>query len=490
MRVATGCIGHETNTFSPTPTTLADFEERGIYRREEVRAAFADTGTITGGYLHRARELDIELVPLLWAFASPSGRVEQQAYDALKAELLARLEAAGEVDGCLLDLHGAMVTDAHEDAEGDLIAAVRDLLGSRPIVTTLDLHANITARMAAASDVIIGFDTYPHVDMYERGVEATETMYRILDGGLRPTMCYRQLPLLTGPPAQCTMKPIMSEVIERLHQLERQPDVVTATVAMGFPFADIRDAGAAVLVTTADDEAGAADHADAFARYVWERRAEFAVDSLTPAQAVVRAAQSTEGPFILAEGADNPGGGGPCDGTHVLRAFIDADVQGGVIAIIADPESVAAAIHAGVGRQVDLLLGGKTLPLHGEPVLTRAYVRGIYDGIYVNRGAMARGRTVEMGRTAVVQIGGVEVIVTERRDQPFDAEALRSCGIEPRDRKMIALKSAVHFRADYAGIAHEIIDLDTPGIHSHNLASYAYESVRPVYPLADGVTFP
>ena len=483
MRIATGCIGHETNTFSPTPTTLADFQQLGFYRGDEIPTAFAGTGTTTGGYLHKCDELGIELVPLLWAFAGPSGLVEQNAYDVLKQEFLERLLAAGGVDGCLLDLHGAMATDDIEDAEGELIAAVRDVLGAKPIITTLDLHANITAAMAASSDVIIGFDTYPHVDMYDRGLEAAEVIHRILAGGLRPTMSYRQIPLLTGPPAQCTMKPIMSEVIERLHALEERPGVLTATLAMGFPFADIRDAGAAVVVATDGDSELAERCAGEFAAYIWERREEFTVNSLTPTVAVEKALQSNEGPFILAEGADNPGGGGPCDGTHVLRALIDADVQGGVIAIITDPESVALAIAAGVGNEVDLVLGGKTIPLHGEPVEVRAYVKGIFDGIYVNKGTMAKGRENNMGRTVVITIGGVEVIVTERRVQPYDAEALRSVGIEPTERKIIALKSAVHFRADFAPLAHEIIDLDTPGIHSHNLTTYDYQNLRPVYPL-------
>ena len=490
MRIATGCIGHETNTFSPTPTTLADFQHLAFYRGNQIPATFADTGTITGGYLQRCAELGIELIPLIWAFASPSGLVEQASYETMKREFLERLQAAGQVDGCLLDLHGAMVTEDHEDAEGDLITAVREIVGDRPIVTTLDLHANITATMAAAADVIIGFDTYPHVDMYERGLEAASVMHRILAEGMRPAMSFRQLPLLTGPPAQCTMKPIMSELIDHLHALEQRSGVVTATLAMGFPLADIHDAGAAVLVTTDGDPDLAHRCADEYATCIWERRAEFEVNSLTPAQAVERALQSDGGPFVLAEGADNPGGGGPCDGTHVLRAFVEADVQGGVIAIITDPESVAAAIGAGVSSEVDLNLGGKTIPLHGKPVKVRAYVKGIFDGSYVNKGTMARGRLVEMGRTVVLKIGGIEVIVTERRAQPFDVEALRSVGIEPRDRKIIALKSAVHFRADFTPFAKEIIDLDTPGIHSHNLTTYNYTKLRPVYPLDPDVTLP
>ena len=447
-------------------------------------STFRQTGTMTGGYIQRCTELDVELVALLWTFATPSGTIEQQAYDTLKEEFLDLLRQAGQLDGVLLDLHGAMVTEEHEDAEGDLIGAVRQVVGSLPIVTTLDLHANITAEMAQRADVIIGFDTYPHVDMYERGLEAAQVMFDMLQGDIRPTMSYCQLPLLTGPPAQCTMKPLMAEAVQHLHALEERPGVLTATLSMGFPFADIHDAGAAVLVTTDDNPELADQCVDEFARYIWEMREQFNVDHIS-IEAAIERARSTDGkPIVLAEGSDNPGGGGPCDGTFILRAFIEADVQDAVVAIIADPESVAGAVQADVGNHVDLEVGGKTIPLHGKPVALRGYVKAIFDGVVVYKGEMARGRVGKMGRSVVLQVGGIEIILTEERLQPFDAEVLRSVGIEPEERKLIALKSAVHFRADYTPIAHEILEVDTPGVHSPDLFSYDYKKLRrPIFPL-------
>ena len=490
MRIAVGCIGHETNTFTPVPTTIESFRESAFYTGEEIRETFSGTSSITGGFIEAAAELDMELVPLLWTFAVPSGRIEQSAYDELKAALLARLQAAGPVCGVLLDLHGAMVTADLEDAEGDLLAAVRHRVGPLPIVATLDLHANITAAMATHADVLIGFDTYPHVDCRERGLEAARLIEAMVVGRVRPTMAYRQLPLLTPPPCQCTMRPPMSEVVERLHALEDRAGVLTATVAMGFPFADIRDAGATVLVTTDDDADLAARCADEFARYMWDMRERFRADLMSVEEAIERAARTEGRPVILAEGADNPGGGGPCDGTFILRALIEADFQDAVVALIRDPESVARAVEAGVGNQVDLEVGGKTLPLHGEPVPVTAYVKSISDGVFVHQGDMARGTVGEMGRTAVVRIGGVEIVLSERRIQPFDAELLRSLGIEPRDRKLIALKSVVHFRADYEPIAHEILEVDTPGVHRGNLFSFEYRQLRrPIYPLDEAVEF-
>ncbi len=483
MRIATGCIGHETNTFSSVPTSIDDFQ-RSYHVGDGIISAFKQTSTITGGFIESSEKLGIQIVPLLWAFAMPSGAVEQDAYDTLKGEFLDLLRNAGQIDGVFLDLHGAMATEEIEDAEGDLIRSVREIVGSLPVVVTLDLHANITAEMAEYSDTIIGFDTYPHIDCYDRGVEAAQVIVDIVRGNIRPTMAYRQLPLLTSPPAQCTMKPLMNGVVEQLHALEMGPGVVTATLAMGFPFADIRDVGVSVLVTTNGDQQLAEQHADNFAKYIWDIREAFDPNLVSVEEAIEIANQSEEQPIVLAEGSDNPGGGGPCDGTMILQKFIEADVQDAVIAIIADPESVALAIEAGIGNTVALNVGGKTIPLHGDPVALTGYVKTISDGNYVNKGPMARGVRNRLGRTAVVKVGGIEIILTEHRVQPIDAEVLRSVGIEPTDRKLIALKSAVHFRADYTPIAHKILEVDTPGVHSPDLFSYDYRKVRrPIYPL-------
>jgi len=484
MRIAIGCIGHETNTFSPVKTSIDNFKGGAYYIGEEIVAAFRQTSTITGGVIDSAEKLDMQLVPLLWTFATPSGTVEQTAYEILKAEFLDRLKRTGQIDGVLLDLHGAMVTEAIEDAEGDFIRVVREVVGPLPIVVTLDLHANITAEMAESADIIIGFDTYPHVDCYERGFEAAQLIFATIRGDIRPTMAYRQLPMLTSPPAQCTMKPLMSEVLKKLHALEVEAGVVTATLSMGFPFADIRDAGVSILVTTNGDEKLAEQYAAEFATYIWGMRDAFRVDLVSVEEAIQHANHSKGKPIVLAEGSDNPGGGGPCDGTIILRAFIEADVQDAVIAVIADAETVDSAISAGVGNRIELSVGGKTDRVHGDPVSLTGYVKTISDGTFVHKGPMGRGRVGNMGRTVVLKVGGVEVIVTEKRIQPYDAEVLRSVGIEPSDRKLIALKSAVHFRADYTPIAHEILEVDTPGVHSPNLFSYDYQKLRhPIYPL-------
>ena len=429
----------------------------------------------------------MDLVPTLLANATPGGTIEESAYRRLKAMLLERLRAVLPVDGVLLDLHGAMVTDDHQDAEGDIISFVRDLVGqSVPIVATLDLHANITALMAEQADVLIGYDTYPHVDMGDRGVEALNLIADTAAGVVRPTMAYRQLPLITMPPLQCTLRQPMHRLLERLHAIESEAGVLTATLSMGFPFGDIHDTGVSVLVTTDGDGPLAETKARALADEVWQERDEFGVD-LTPVREVLRyVREEATGLVVLADGSDNPGGGGPSDGTVILRALLDEGTEGTVVGVLCDPETVAQAHEAGVGATIDAVISGKTDRLHGDPVRTQAYVRTLGDGEFVYRGPMGRGARGHLGRTAVLVIAGTEVVISARRDQLRDAEMLRTVGIEPLHRRLLAVKSAVHFRADIGTLAERIFDADTPGVHRPDLSSYTYRRVRrPIYPLDD-----
>ena len=256
MRIACGGVQHETNTFATVPTTLADFiRDSGcgpdFFGGEELRARFRDSGTVHGGFIAGAEQAEFELLPLICVHAQPAGIVQDEAFNRILGLFLERLKQVMPVDGVLLDLHGAMVTESHSDAESSFIAAVREVVGPQvPIVSTLDLHGNIGQRSAELADVLIGFDTYPHVDMYERGREAALLMARIVRGEVRPTQAFRQVPLLTMPPMQCTLREPMISLMRKLHELEASPDVLTATVMQGFPFADIPEAGVSVFVTT------------------------------------------------------------------------------------------------------------------------------------------------------------------------------------------------------------------------------------------------
>ncbi|MCC7491877.1 MAG: M81 family metallopeptidase [Fimbriimonadaceae bacterium] len=488
MRLVTACLAHETNTFATGLTELADFGRQppgpAFPAGAVIRKNFQGTRTILGGLLDVAAEQAVTVDPLLWVFATPSGVVRQEAYEHLLGLLLQRLAAAGPVDGVLLELHGAMVTTALSDAEGHLAAAVRQVVGPAvPIALTIDLHANVTPAMVAAVDLLVGFDLYPHTDMYERGREAAELLLRTVRGEIRPTMALRQVPLLTMPPKQCTLLDPMRQVLAAVHAAEALPGVLCASLAPGFPFADIPAAGATVVVVTDGDAALAEAQAAALAGELWRRRAEFEVE-LQPIDAVIRYARRAEGLVILADGSDNPGGGAPCDGTVILEALIEADLPDAVVAVIADPETAQQAHDAGVGTVIHARLGGKTDDLHGPPLEVEAYVKHLGDGLFTYRAAMSAGVAGDLGLVAVLQIGRVSVIVTERRVQVWDPEVLRSVGIEPATCRLLALKSAVHFRAAFAPLAEQIFDADTPGVHRPDFGAYDYQHVRrPIWPL-------
>ena len=497
MKIASGGVQHETNTFSDTPTTLADFQRDSgcgpdFSGGEILEQRFTDTGTIHGGYLAGAAEAGVELIPLLSARAQPAGRVEQTAYDQMLNLFLERLAAVLPVDGVALDLHGAMATEEHDDAEGHFIAAVRQLIGAEiPLVVTLDLHANISPQMAAEADVIIGFDTYPHVDMRERGIEAIQLLVRMVKQQVRPCQAYRQLPLMTMPPMQCTLREPMQSLIQEVFELEAEPGILTATVSMGFPFADIRDAGVSVLVTSDSDQGLADQKADALAARLWELRDQLQPQLTSIEAAMQYANEHPEGLVIFADGSDNPGGGAPCDGTVALRAMIEADFQDGVVGVLHDPETASAAHAAGVGAEIDVVIGGKTDDQHGASVVTRARVQTLSDGKYVHHGAMMRGLAGEFGPMAVLQVGGVEVVVSTYRRQLLDRDMLRIVGIDPQTRRLLVVKSAVHFRADLGPLASKIFDADTPGIHRPDFAGFKYQQLRhPIYPLDQDTSYP
>jgi microcystin degradation protein MlrC len=498
MRIASGGIHHETNTFASTPTTLTDFvRDSGcgpdLSGGEAIRNRYLGTGTIHGGYIDGAEAAGADFIPLIHAKAVPSGIVNQQSFRTMLEWFLARLQDVLPVDGLLLDLHGAMVTEDHQDAEGAILEATRGLVGpDLPLIVTLDLHANITSKMATLADVIIGYDSYPHVDMYERGREAALLLARMIRAEVFPVQIYRQLPLITTPPMQCTLREPMESIIRRLHQMESEPGILTATVSMGFPFADVEDAGVSVLVTANGDEELSMRKADEVAGWLWSARDELQ-PTLTTIEEVIRFVNEhpDDGLTIFADGSDNPGGGAPSDGTIALQAMIDANFQDGVVGVLYDPETASQAHEAGVGATITVRLGGKTDNRHGSAIQAVAYVKALSDGTFVFRGPMSRGLVGHLGPTATLKIGGIEVVVSSRRLQCSDAEMLRIAGVEPSHRRLLVVKSAVHFRADIGPLAAHIFDADTLGIHRPDFSMYNYEQLRrPIYPLNEAVTWP
>jgi len=495
LRIATGTILHETNTFCTHSTTLENFKYDTLAPRS-VRTGYLDakdffeeftrTRSVAGGFIDASKNLGFELLPTIWADATPGGTVSKETFDYLLSALLETLRRCGKVDGVLLGLHGGGYSEVHNDLEGKVLKEVQGVVGENvPIVTTLDLHANVSQLMVDIADVLVGYDTYPHVDMYERGVEAAEIIVSTIKGLIKPTMAMEKPPLIIPLQGQFTGKYPMSKLMEMAHAIEKEKAVLNVTVSACFPLTDCVDTGIALIVTTDNNIDLAKNKAKQLSDLAWSLRKDFLVTP-TPIDQAIKDAMSLPGPVILADIGDNPGAGGATDGTALLRALIEAGANRTVVAVIRDPEAVSKSIQTGVGNQVTMKIGGKTDKLHGDPLEVTGYVRLISDGLFRHRGPMATGMEMRMGKTAVLDIKGIEVILTELRMQPMDLQLYRSVGIEPTEKQTIVVKSSVHYRAAHTPIAKKIIEVDTPGVTGPDLKRYPFKKVRrPIFPIDD-----
>lgn len=489
MRIAIGGIIHETSTFVETRTTRAEFESNGgTARGDAILTTFDGTNVCTGGFLEGARRFGFEPVPLLRASAWPGGLIPRADYEALRGELcdrLRRADAEQRLDGALLDLHGAMVVEGIDDADGDVVAAVRAVLGpDRPIVFTQDLHGNHTALRVSAGNALIGFDTFPHVDMAERGLEAAEIIARTVRGEIRPVTAIHQLPLFWATSRQVTAHPPMNAVMQKAHEIEQLPGILSVTVATGFPWADVPDAGSSVVVVADGSRELAQQTADELAAWIWERRSQWYADPVPVREALAAGERLGKHPIILADHSDNTGGGSPGDSTEVLQTFLELGLTDALLLYMVDPDVAAQAHRAGVGQQIRVLLGGKSDPIQGPPIESEGQVVAISDGRFAYDGPMFAGLHGNLGPSAWLQIEGVAVVVVTGREQPFDMAFARSLGIDCRRMRYIALKSAAHFRAAFEPIAGSIHNVDAAGIHTHVFRDLHYRKrTRPVFPV-------
>jgi microcystin degradation protein MlrC len=491
MRVLFAGFAHETNTFSPWRTGLAEFEANGFSRGGEIRQ-LAGTNTGAGGVLEAAAGMDdIELTLVVETTAVPGGLVTDEVFELVVGEI-ERAIVREQPDAIVLDLHGAMVTESEVDGDGAILRRVRAAAGPDvPVVAELDLHANVGPEMLEYPTALIPYDTYPHVDNAERGAEALRLAVAAARGEIRPVMRARKLPMfLAGPKQFSGVEPTRS-IMERVREAEQRPGMLVASVCFAFPWADCPFAGMTVTAVADGDPALAQRAADEIGDLIWERREEFRPDTVTVEQAVHAAMEAETGPVVLADLGDNPGGGSACDGTALLWGLLDLGATGAAVAVIADPDVVARAIAVGEGGNLETTLGAKADALHGHPIPVKATVQRLSDGAFVYDGPMLRGVESSLGRTAVLRCegrhgNGVEVIVCERRMQALDTAIFRSQGIEPREKKILALKSAVHFRGAFMPIASQILEVDTPGLTSIDFSRFPYERLpRPIWPLDD-----
>ena len=459
-RVGIAGLWHETNTYSARPTDLDAFRAFELLTGEAIIAAHRGTGSVIGGMLESE---DFEPVPLMTAGAWPAGRVTGAAIHHHFTSLDTELRKAGELDGLLLDLHGAMVGEGVDDVEQATLTLVREVVGETPVVAVHDLHGNPSPQMVAQCDALVAYDTYPHVDMRERGQEAAELLAEILDGTPLRTLVHK-VPILVSPLVQGTEASPMRDLKARASELERSPGIRRISLLPGFAYADVARAGFSVVVVYKEGAEEQANAVGAELAVDIERRGdEWLVDRPGPAAAVKEAISSAEWPVILVDVADNIGGGSPGDGTALLGELLLQKAKGAVVAIV-DPEVTREAARVGEGGAVEAEVGGKTDHLHGDPVPVRGRVTRLTDGRYRSEGTWQTGREFTMGTTAVLQLDGVTLVVMERPTPPFHAEQLLSVGIDPAEANIITAKGALAWRAAYGDVAARVIEVDTPGI--------------------------
>lgn len=486
MRILVAMMKHETNTFSPLVTDMQRFEDWGCYFGEAARQAYEGTGMPFAAYLALAAEAGAEVVTPVAAEAMPGGRVTRDAYETLSEAILKSVR-----DGCdcaMLDLHGAMVSDSTDDGEGTLLERIRQIAPDLPIAVTFDLHCNLTEKIIRNSTAVIGYKTYPHVDMYDVGLQVGRILMRTMRGEINPVMAWGQIPLLSQTLKQGTDDEPMHGLMNLCRRIEEE-GALAATLFGGFPMADIPDAGTSAIVVADGNRDKAMAWRERLLAQAWQAREAFVYRHEPLSQTVARAKSiQADGPIILLDHADNTGSGGTQDVMAVIAEVIRQGLEDVAVAAVWDPQAVKAMQKTGVGARVTLDLGGRTdMPAIGEvgrPLTVSGTIRTLSDGEWIVRGPMYTGVKVTMGPTAVLDTGKVQIVVTSRHHEPWDQGVFTSVGILPQYKRYLLLKSRIHYRAGFNAIAKATVTLDGIGVTTSDNSRLDFQAVRrPIYPL-------
>ncbi|MEO8738315.1 MAG: M81 family metallopeptidase [Casimicrobiaceae bacterium] len=483
-RIAFGGFQHETNTFAPSKAGYAAFEDGGgwppLVAGDAIAPRLDGANIPAAGALAALHSLGHRTAGLVWGAASPSAHVTRDAFERITADMLGRLAALGTVDGVYLDLHGAMVTEHLDDGEGELLARMRRIVGPRvPIVASLDLHANVTRAMLEHADALVAYRTYPHVDMAATGARAAALLDHTLSAGRMPQKSFRALDFLTGLPSQCTLIEPAQGLYRILERLESEHDCALSFTP-GFPMADFPECGMAAF-GYGSDVARVQTAVAALAHAIDDAEPEFSMELFEPDAAVVRAMQRGEpgAPVVLADTQDNPGAGGNGDTTGLLAALLLRRAPGAVLGLLVDPAAAAKAHAIGVGRTAPFALGEISgVPGH-TPLTGEFRVVTLGDGRFTCTGPMFLGFRMQLGPMAVLERHGVRIVLASKKCQAADQEMFRHVGIEPKEQRIMALKSSVHFRADFQPIAKEVLVVVAPGPAKADPTMFSWSRLRP-----------
>ena len=497
-RYVIALIKHETNTFSPVSTPLTSFGHgNGPAFGAAARARFENTNTPMAAYLDIARREVAEIVTPVAAEAWPSNKASRATFESLLAPLEDAVRAG--CDAVMLDLHGAMVIEDCDDAEGEIVRRIRRIAPRMPIAVTLDYHTNLSGDLVDNATVITGYKTYPHVDMYEAGMQAGGILIGALDGAIEPVMAWGWKPMLASIMRHAPEDGPSGDILAFARHMEADGNVLAATLLPSFPHADTPYTGLSAIVV-GDARHGGREHArmvcDHMLNMAWERRAEYAFHAppLRESVATAKAFGMTNpgAPVLLIDHCDNCGSGGAQDVMAVVAEILEQELDDVAIAPIRDAQGVATMVDAGAGQKVRLKLGGRTdmpsIGLVGKPLEVEGRVQAITDGEFVVTGPMYTGVRMHLGRTAVLDIqqgnARAQIVVTERPHEPFDLGVFTHAGIDPRKKRYVMLKSRIHYRAGFKPIASHIVECAGEGVTNADLSVYPYRKLtRPIFPL-------
>jgi len=485
MRLFAATIATESNTFSPLPTSLEAYKESVFLRPGEhpQEAPLMCTAPLWVAR-RRAQAEGFNLIEGSCFAASPAGTTNRADYEFMRDEILAQLRAALPVDGLLLGLHGAMVAHGYDDVEGDVIERSRAIVGPKCVIgVELDLHCHLTVKRVKGADLIILYKEFPHTDVVERAEELLDLVLKTIRGQVKPVMSLYDCRQIGSYP---TTLPLMRAFVDRMKAMEGKGGVLSISINHCFPYGDVPEIGGRILVVTDGDKA----RADALATEIGREFIAMRGKTAPPYHGVdagISAGLAAEGrPVVLAEPADNAGGGAPSDNTTILRRLIERDVRDAALAPIWDPIAVRLCFSAGVGATFPLRLGGKIGPTSGLPIDAEVTVTALKLDCWQSFGPTR----VPLGDCAAVRIGGVDIVLITNRTQALGLELFSNLGIDPSTRKLLVLKSTNHFMGAYGPIAKQVLYLESDGPLSRDYARIPYQKIqRPIWPL-DQVTTP
>jgi microcystin degradation protein MlrC len=487
MRIAIGQLWQETNTFNPLPTARQDFEDFGVLRGAEMVERMADTNEL-GGFIQALRGWPErpEIVGLVRLPAWPSGTATRDTFEWLRAEMVGALQRQMPVDAVLLALHGAMVADDFPDVEGEVLQAVRRVIGPNvPLVATLDLHANITETMVREADALVLYHTAPHIDVFETGQRGAAVLRRILLEAARPVLAFQKLPMVVPAERANTEDgaSVSHPFKRRLQQLEARPEVLAAGLATVQPWLDIPDLGSAVVVVTDGNEELASTECERIAADLWQRRREY-LPELVPVEPAVREAQQTpDGLVVLSDSADATTSGAPGDSNWILRELLKYEWPRPALVTLVDPALVEEARRLGVGAELCAPMGGKRDRRFSQPIMVAAHVAALFEARFIMSGHLARNLSIDMGPSVVLRHGNVHIVVTSRSGPHFAPELFQTAGLDPFRASVLVAKSPCGFRAVYQQRANKILSVQAPGCAPSDFWHYDYRGIpRPLWP--------